>query len=45
MRSCDEYDVKIGIEPLNRAETSLVNTVKQGMELIQKVDKYNWDWS
>ena len=39
--AADEYDVKIGIEPLNRAETSLVNTVKQGMELIQKVDKYN----
>ncbi len=39
--AADEFDVKIGLEPLNRLETSLVNTIRQGMEVIQKVDKYN----
>ncbi len=30
--------VKLAIEPLNRYETSLINTVAQGMELLEVVD-------
>lgn len=30
-----ERDVRIGIEPLNRYETSLVNTVEQGLEALE----------
>ena len=33
-----ERGVKLAIEPLNRYETSLINTVAQGMELLEAVD-------
>jgi 5-keto-L-gluconate epimerase len=39
--AADEYKVKISLEPLNRNETALVNTVKQGLEIIQRVGKDN----
>jgi D-psicose/D-tagatose/L-ribulose 3-epimerase len=34
----DERGVKLAIEPLNRYETSLINTVDQGLALIDEVD-------
>ncbi len=33
-----ERGVRLAIEPLNRYETSLINTVEQGLELIELVD-------
>jgi D-psicose/D-tagatose/L-ribulose 3-epimerase len=33
-----ERGVKLAIEPLNRYETSLINTVEQGLELLGRVD-------
>jgi D-psicose/D-tagatose/L-ribulose 3-epimerase len=33
-----ERGVKLAVEPLNRYETSLVNTVAQGLELLDEVD-------
>lgn len=33
-----EYGIRIAIEPLNRFETSLFNTVEQTMELIDRID-------
>jgi len=33
-----ENDVTLGIEPLNRYETSLVNTVAQALEIVDEVD-------
>ena len=33
-----ERGVKLAIEPLNRYETSLINTVQQGLELLEAVD-------
>jgi D-psicose/D-tagatose/L-ribulose 3-epimerase len=33
-----ERDVKLAVEPLNRYETSLINTVEQGLELLEAVD-------
>jgi D-psicose/D-tagatose/L-ribulose 3-epimerase len=33
-----ERAVKLAIEPLNRYETSLVNTVEQGLELLEAID-------
>jgi len=33
-----ERGVSLAVEPLNRYETSLVNTVEQGLELIEAVD-------
>lgn len=34
----ESADVKLAIEPLNRFETSLFNTVEQTLELVEKVD-------
>ncbi len=34
----DKYDVQIVIEPLNRKETNLVNTVADGLALCERVD-------
>lgn len=34
----DSHGVRLGVEPLNRFETSLFNTVAQTMELIEAVD-------
>jgi D-psicose/D-tagatose/L-ribulose 3-epimerase len=36
-----ERDVKLALEPLNRFETHLINTVEQAMELIELVDAPN----
>jgi D-psicose/D-tagatose/L-ribulose 3-epimerase len=33
-----ERGVKLAIEPLNRYETSLINTVQQGLELLDAID-------
>jgi D-psicose/D-tagatose/L-ribulose 3-epimerase len=33
-----ERGVKLAIEPLNRYETSLINTVEQGLELLDAID-------
>lgn len=32
------YDVALGIEPLNRFETSFLNTTRQAIELVEQVD-------
>jgi D-psicose/D-tagatose/L-ribulose 3-epimerase len=36
-----EKGVKLGIEPLNRFETNLINTVEQCTQLIKEIDKDN----
>jgi D-psicose/D-tagatose/L-ribulose 3-epimerase len=36
-----ERGVKLAIEPLNRFETDLVNTVEQGLELCELIDRDN----
>lgn len=33
-----EHGIRIGIEPLNRFETDLVNTAEQALELVDRVD-------
>jgi len=33
-----ERGVKLAVEPLNRYETSLINTVEQGLDLVERVD-------
>jgi D-psicose/D-tagatose/L-ribulose 3-epimerase len=33
-----EHGVSLAVEPLNRYETSLLNTVEQGLELVEAVD-------
>jgi len=35
------HEVKIAVEPLNRYETTLINTTSQGLELIEKVEADN----
>lgn len=34
-------NVKLAIEPINRYETDIVNTVKSGLNLIEKIDRNN----
>lgn len=34
----DDHGVTLGLEPLNRFETSLLNTTQQALELIEQVD-------
>lgn len=43
LRECATYDpeVKLALEPLNRYETQLINTVHQALELIDKVGTEN----
>ncbi|MBS3787684.1 sugar phosphate isomerase/epimerase [Candidatus Bipolaricaulota bacterium] len=45
LQRCAEYAKKVGvdlaIEPLNRFETDMVNTVEQGLDLIEKVKSPN----
>lgn len=45
LRACSEYaartDVRLALEPINRYETDLVNTVVEGLELIQRVGAAN----
>ena len=40
-RYAQEYDVTVGIEPVNRYETYLVNTCEQALELIVMIDEPN----
>lgn len=35
------HGVKLGIEPLNRFETDLVNTVEQGLRMVADIDRPN----
>jgi sugar phosphate isomerase/epimerase len=43
LRACasDNAGVRFAIEPINRYETNLVNTVRSGIDLLEKVDKKN----
>lgn len=41
-RNTDESDVRIAIEPINRYETNLINTVAEALGLIQEVDAGNF---
>jgi len=34
-------NVKLAIEPINRYETDIINTVKSGLEIINKIEKEN----
>jgi D-psicose/D-tagatose/L-ribulose 3-epimerase len=36
-----DHGVSLGLEPLNRFETDLVNTVEQGMRMIADIDRPN----
>jgi len=36
-----EEGIKLAIEPLNRFETDLINTVEQGLDLISRIDRPN----
>jgi len=36
-----DHGVKLGIEPLNRFETDLVNTVEQGMRMVEDIGRSN----
>jgi D-psicose/D-tagatose/L-ribulose 3-epimerase len=36
-----DHGVKLGIEPLNRFETDLVNTVEQGMRMLEDIGRPN----
>lgn len=40
-RSAAEVEVRIAIEPINRYETDLIHTVKEGLDLIEKVGENN----
>ena len=40
-RYAQEKGVKLAIEPLNRFETDFINTVEEGLELIQTVEEDN----
>ncbi|PZO73892.1 MAG: sugar phosphate isomerase/epimerase [Mesorhizobium amorphae] len=35
------FGVELGIEPLNRFETDLVNTVDQGLDLLERIERPN----
>ena len=43
MQECSSFDerVRFAIEPINRYETDLVNTVPQGLALLEKIGKQN----
>jgi len=36
-----EKNIKLAVEPLNRFETDFINTVEQGLELIERIDYDN----
>lgn len=36
-----DHGVHLGLEPLNRFETDLVNTVEQGLALVERIDRNN----
>jgi len=37
----ENRSVKLAIEPINRYETDIINTVKSGLELVEKIDLEN----
>lgn len=39
--AAEEYDIKIGIEPLQPAETNFINSVKEGAEISRKAGSPN----
>jgi 5-keto-L-gluconate epimerase len=43
LRSCasENANVRFAIEPVNRYESNLINTVRSGLDLLEKVDKTN----
>lgn len=36
-----DHGVQLGVEPLNRFETDMINTVEQGLELVEQVGREN----
>jgi sugar phosphate isomerase/epimerase len=40
--TAQSYDVRLALEPINRYETSLVNNVTEGLELIERVGTDNF---
>ena len=40
-RAAEEHGVRLALEPINRYETNLVNTVRQGLDLIEQVGAAN----
>lgn len=46
LKECASYaslkEVKLAMEPINRYETNLINTVKEGLDLIEKVGADNF---
>jgi sugar phosphate isomerase/epimerase len=46
LRECSEaarpYDIRLALEPINRYETTLINTVAQGLALIERVGAANF---
>lgn len=41
-RSADDSGVRLALEPINRYETTLINTVEQGLELVRVVGAGNF---
>lgn len=39
--AAEEFDIAIGLEPINRGETTIVNTIRQGLDVIGQVSKRN----
>ena len=37
----EQFKVNFAIEPINRYETNLINTVKEGLEFVEKIGKNN----
>lgn len=38
---CEEYDLTLALEPLNKGETNLINSVEEGLELVNKINNEN----
>ncbi len=41
-QAAEPYGVRLALEPINRYETSFINTVEQGMQLIERVGADNF---
>lgn len=40
-KAAEDYGIIVGLEPLNRFETDMVNTAEQGISLVKEVDSPN----